>query len=213
MATVSDPLTDTNGTALSAHAFPGGYSWTQDLATSGDITINSNRINTIASSGGAVFYSATAIPSSADYTVRAVLDWSPGGSTQFVDLIGRESHVGVGDRYYARFNPAVPRWELTKSVSGTDTVIGTWNTGGATPTTVELVMSGTTISFKADGTTQISVTDSAVSAIGRGGLGYPSSAASSTAIPQITTFEMDATSFSGAASSANFHLMRRRNRR
>jgi hypothetical protein len=189
MSTISDPFTDADGTALSAHAFPGGFSWVKDPISTGELSINTNRVYPSGALHTKAFYAASPTPASADYTVRAVLDTSGGGS-DFLDVMGRMQGGSSDNCYFVRRNNLSGNWDLFKRVGGVETQL-TSDSAAAT-STVELVMSGTSISFKTDGVTIDGVTDSDLPSTGLGGFGYPFSQTDTTDdIPFVTTFEMD----------------------
>lgn len=163
---VTDNFTDTNSTALSSHTSDSAHTWTQN--NGGTMIIYNNRCESSQSTSQGFYYSSY-VPSSADYTVSA--DVMAAGSGVPVFVAGRCSTSAV-TMYGCRWNGSTT-WELTKWVSGTRTVIGSY--AGDTPVdtlrSVELIMSGTTISFKIGGVERISVTDSSISAAGRPGIG------------------------------------------
>jgi len=200
VSTVSDPFTDTPGTLLDAHAFPGGFAWTKTFSsnTNDNISIESGSrafFDTASTDGEGAYYAPNAYPQAADYTVRVVLVWTgfPGG--QYVDIIARDDGTGgPNNRYYARYNFDADEWELWKHAAGTDTKLTNSSAGMAgAATTYEFFLAGTSLTLKGDGSTIISSTDGDVTGAGRMGLAIPKGHNSTSATPLIDTFEADCT--------------------
>ena len=207
--TISDPFTDTTGTLLSAHVFPGGYRWVQDIVLGGpaDLAINSNHVYCTGPANAVVYYHCTAFPTSADVTVRGVFVAPPGGTSQYVDLVARGQGGNViGNRYYARWDVAASAWRIRKGIGGSDFTLGTSpdNTLG---TTVNFVVHGSSLSLIVDGVTKISVTDTDIAVAGAIGLSIPlASGSGASSIPLFDTFEADCAGFTGAGGSGSLAM-------
>jgi hypothetical protein len=110
-------------------------------------------------------------PGSADYQVQGDY-WFSGTKALGLSLVGRLD-TAADTFYWARHNPSTNNWELIKRVAAANTTLGTFNdTGFTTGVTraIKLEMIGTAIKVYVDGTQRISVTDSAISAAGKGGV-------------------------------------------
>ena len=180
-AIAGDEFTDTAGTVLSSHTGAVGATWT---AVSGQprtaVITAAGRQRRETSGTGAAQYYASATPSSADYLVESDVYVASLLATDAIGVVGRQDISGTGQTYYlARYVRDTGRWELHKVVAGTSTLIGSGGSGTGYYTQaltvgssyrLTLRMSGTTISMLIDGVTRLTATDSAISAIGRGGV-------------------------------------------
>lgn len=148
---------------LSAHLSNCGQAWTSYDSISGDtgsISISNNTVSP--GSTGAKYYLALT-PSSANYT--ASLTVNVGAGSAVGQVLGRAS-TSAYTCYDVVFIDGTGV-QLYKVISGTATQLGSTYSGITTGThTIALNMNGTTISAVVDGTTQISVTDSSISAAG-----------------------------------------------
>ena len=166
MTVYTDSFTDTNGTLLNAHTSDSGPGWTLASADNNG-AIQSNALLANGTANPTVYlYNST--PPTADYSVQAVLlIQSDSGS----GVIGRADAIGT-TYYQARYFKSLNQWQLFSTVAGASTTLGTYSetvTAGTTRT-VKLTMAGTTITLLVDGVSQISVTNSAITAAGKAGL-------------------------------------------
>jgi hypothetical protein len=113
-------------------------------------------------------------PSSADYTVS--ITCTPVTSTGSTAIFARASNAANTSYEVTMSAGAAAGVVLYKTVAGTSTPIGTsyggpairpWNVG--TAHTFSLQVNGTTITASVDGTARVTITDSAISAVGQSG--------------------------------------------
>lgn len=167
---LNDTWTDADGTSPAAHVGELCAAWTKIFGT-GSALISSNRLR---QGSGNSYWRSSAIPSSADYSVSAVLHYKS-AVAGLAGVIGRMTHAAgafdpdYGNGYYAMWSGYLTGWTLYKRINGTYTQLG--STSSATLTantdyTIELVMSGTSIEVFVDGVSKISVTDSTITAAG-----------------------------------------------
>lgn len=171
-AFLSDSFTDTAGTSLISHTPEAGGPWTMLAGSNTDFQIDNTAARLYCPSQSNPSMAVGASPPSADYSV-------------FVNLQNFDNLTGAGivaraslssglNGYLMRLANDFPgtRWQLFKYVSGTRTSLGTGTVGnlaGGTMT-MELIVSGTTITGKINGSSVISVTDTSISAIGAPGV-------------------------------------------
>jgi hypothetical protein len=164
---VSDTFTGTNGTLLNAHVGELGATWTKHgFYGAGSYTINANRIYLTAANAG---YYSSAIPTSPDYDVEAIIHCFSNnvGSIQFS---GRMSTTR--DTMYLVV-VTTGQIQLYSFVEAAGTSLGVFNNTfvAGNDYTVRLRMVGSSISVKLNGTTVIGpVTDTAITAAGRVGV-------------------------------------------
>jgi hypothetical protein len=170
-ATLTDNFTGTNGTLLSAHTSDSGNTWAQTFTTDWLQTAQLNGSGGVvpsASDNNIAGYISNWTPPSADYTVQATCTVS---GTDVCGVLGR-AVAGSEPNDYVAFFIAGTGVGLYKHVANSPTQLGTTYsgvTGGSH--VITLVMVGTTISVKVDGTTQITATDSTYSSAGQAGIG------------------------------------------
>lgn len=169
MAFLTDSFTDTAATTLASHTGETGATWTAHGSTVGTAVItDANRLRVSTSTNVPLYY-ASGTPASADYYVEGSFKFlSDNGSTS-IGVAGRIV-TGANTLYLAAMSPSTV--VLGKLVAGSYTELGSY---AITPTagdvvTVRLTMTGTALSVQVNGTTRISVTDSAISAAGRAGI-------------------------------------------
>lgn len=167
MAFVSDTFTDTDGTQLGDHTGETGATWTSHPAGAYSVhaKIDANRVH---SNSALRCYYASGTPASADYDVEAIVRRVTASGN--IGIVGRLD-TSANTMYLAMWT-AGGQWQLYKIVAGTSTQLGSSyndNPANGTDRTVKLEMRGTAIKVYVDGTEQISVTDSAISAAGRAG--------------------------------------------
>ena len=164
---------------LAAHVNNCGQSWITYSASTftGTINVASNTATGTGTGSTEGAYLAQFTPSSADYTVSG--NCTPGPAGANCKIYGRAN--SSANTYYIAIFIGGTGVQLYKSVAGTLTQIGSTYSGVTSGThLISLGMSGTTITAKVDGTTQITVTDSAISAAGNAGLGLSASSSSVT---------------------------------
>lgn len=180
-----ETFTGTPGTAITSITPTIGGTWTVSP------TFSPASPNAIDAAGTAIYaptasgvYYNTAVPPGADYYVEAVFVCRSVISTDAIRITGRADSA-VNTCYMCGYAPVSGGvWVLYKVIAGTATQIGAnfadpTFTAGQTRT-VRLTMTGTTISMSINGTVQVSVTDSAVTAKGFAGVRQTGSAQTST---------------------------------
>ena len=165
-ASVEDTFTDTDSTALASHTSDSEHTWTRNGG--GTIIVHTNHAESSQSTSAGLYYSSF-VPTDADYAVT--LDTVTAGTGVATFVAGRCSTSAV-TMYGCRWN-GTDTWELTRWVSGTRTVIGTYigDSPVGSTRTVTLSMVGSTIAVSIGGVSRISVTDTGISTAGRPGIG------------------------------------------
>lgn len=168
--TSSDTFTGAAGATLQSRTGELGAAWTKHAASSTDAQLTS--AGRLRKSGAGTFgalYSASAVPSGADYTVEADVHLASALANDMAGVVGRLD----GSSYYiARYEATPQKWVLYGVVNGA----WTWLGESAQPLTagtsyrLSLAMSGTSIRVLVNGVQQISVVNAAISASGRGGV-------------------------------------------
>jgi len=145
-----------------------GTSWTRVIQNSG-ATIQCSGIGDLdlVSSGTSrgVLYTANATYPSANYTLAVTMVGSP-SSDDYQWLVAR--YQDTSNYYACRFT--VGATAIHKVVAGSASSLGT-GSGIADGSTVECKINGTAIDLLDDSSAAVSVTDSDISAAGKGGLG------------------------------------------
>ena len=157
----SDTFTDTDGVLLSAH---GG--WTKD-ATTGDLKILSNKVTPSATTGTVGVYTANTAPESNSCTVRADIT-AASGVRGFVygQCTGREADFC---RFYTNL---LTNFTIQVVIANVLTSSGVWGTpvnGTTYGLKLELV-GGVSQKGYVDGVLRISLADSQLTAVGKGGI-------------------------------------------
>lgn len=169
-AFLSDTMTGTNGTALTAHSPETGGAWSAQsgYTPSPENTIQANRM--LAGSGVGVYRNA-AVPASADYYVECVLDWVSTLTADNIGVTGRAS-AAANTFYFARWSQSAGGFQLFKCVAGTNTQLGTTYVAAfaSGSRAIRLTMTGSTIAMSVDGVERVSVTDTAITAAGFAGV-------------------------------------------
>jgi len=186
---VNDTFSDTNGTALSAHAGETGASWTLLSAPSGSpaLQIQGNKLQQVGTATVFALYRASGTPASSDYgclinmVVSAALpascSWGPGVRFASAAVTG----------YFALYDPNGSAWQIYRANAGAfETVGGTYSQALSVATyAVKLSAEGTgatvTLALNIDGTDRLVVTDTSASRItstGFAGFWWSQSAAS-----------------------------------
>lgn len=164
---LSDTFTDTTGTALTAHTGDAGAVW---LLQNGYAPASPNLINSsgrVYSQVASAAYQAGGLgqpTTGADYYVEADLFFASSVVNDTVAVCGRMANAS-DTLYSARYSVPAGGWMLHKFVAASATQLGSTVTlsfpTGLTKT-LRLTMIGTTITLSVDGTSTISVTDSAI---------------------------------------------------
>lgn len=174
---VYDTFTGTSNTILSSHVGEVGATWVLSVANaSGDLRIsNANRCRANVAGAAASLFYASGVSRTADYSVTSAMYTVSTPVSGFAGVAGRVV-IASGDCYFAIYNFGTGNWELWKSISGTGTQLGSGfsqSLSVGVSYTLRLAMFGATISLLVDGVSRVSVTDSALSAVGRvGAIGY-----------------------------------------
>lgn len=187
-----DGFVDTDATDLASHTPSIGTSWALASIASSHAAINGPApgIRPVLAGGNAI-YNISAAPPSADYTVQADL--------AFVTVTASD-RAGV----YARFNSGTNTYYraiftvgtglvLIKVVSGVSTQLGSTYSGYSPSVndvrTLQLIVSGTTLSVTLGGVTVIGpVTDSAIASVGSAALIMTAATASDSSGVQLRNF-------------------------
>ena len=170
----ADAFTDSTGTVLTSHTGELGATWTEHpgQATTGVVS-SEDRLRRNAS-GGALYYTSVT-PSSANYLVEADIHVKSILANDVAGVVGRfdtASAGGAGTNYLVRYDVASGSWQLRKNTAAGGTALGSYAqtlTAGQTYR-VGLQMSGSTIKMFVDGVERASVTDTEITAAGRGGV-------------------------------------------
>lgn len=162
----SDDFTGTNGAMIGGRTPVVGGTWTVHPSSPGgsNMQINANTALVYISSQPIIYVNTAA--ATANYSVKCKVyssSWSGGP-------VGRLSSSGI-NCYLVAYNGGANAWQLYAYVAGTPTMLGQFvGDNPTTPRTIELIMSGSTISVKIENTTRISVTDTSVTAAGYAGI-------------------------------------------
>ncbi len=170
---LSDSMTDTEDTLLSAHTGETGATWTRHPVQAMTAEVAANRVRSSSTTASRCIYYASGAPANADYDVEAV-----------VYIASTASEVGVAGRmdtaaetyYYFAARPNPGDYRLAKSVSGTVTTLGslvvnTFTAGESV--TIRLEMRGDQISGYVDGTRVVGpITDTTLTAAGKTGVRF-----------------------------------------
>ena len=200
---ITDSFTDVSGTNLSAHVGELGATWAKNVAGStGDVKISSGgSIYHAVGINGSFYYASGA--SGADYQVIATVAQLSAAPTGIADVLARCSTV-ADTRYGARYSSVAPTgWSLYKTVNGVAAALGAaFNETIAVGSmrSVILEVSGTSITLYVDGTSRISVADSAIALAGRAGIsiatvaGAKADGTNGLALDSFTVKDLDSTS-------------------
>jgi hypothetical protein len=139
---------------------PGG-NWTEQ--GSADYDIVSNRLRSVAGSAGEYCFNTSAI-GSANYECEADIYYPSGMSNGGPGVVGRATSTSNFYLLLKTFNDN--EFQLGKIVSGTYTVLSTFNVTVGETAKIKLSMNGTTIKAYVGDVEQASVTDSALSSEG-----------------------------------------------
>jgi hypothetical protein len=151
-----------------------GASWTKWSADSSaaELTFgNALRRNAV----GGVTYLASGVPTNADYQVSADVLVRSVVSLDSAGVVGRVNTsvtTGQGTRYVARYNVATTSWQLIRYLNNSQLTLGSSSQAVSAGQSfrLSLDMRGTSIRLLVDGVPRVTVTDSAISSAGRGGV-------------------------------------------
>lgn len=171
---VNDTFTDTAGTALASHTGETGATWTVHPSYASGAVITTSPANKVKfGSGNNAGYYASGTPGSADYTVKATYTIGSGGidtgGNAYFGVTGRMS-TSADTYYWGAWYAGT--WYITKVLSGSLTFLNTTSSGTLTAGNtydLELVMSGTGLTLKVNGSTVLTATDSDISSAGKSG--------------------------------------------
>ncbi len=161
---ILDSFTDTNGTALASHAIAPtnlpGASWS---VLAGSFNIQSNRANSAnTTTGYAVFDSGVA-----DCTISCVIN----GAATPIGIYVLFRVTDASNFWFAYVAPG-GNWILFKKVAGSNTNVASGTAPGTGDHTVNVTLSGNSISINWDGTNTLSTTDSFNATATKHGIGY-----------------------------------------
>jgi hypothetical protein len=164
-------MTDSAWQPLTAHSpETGGPIVSHPTAGGQFYIVNGRAVCRAAPAGkGVMYYSGT--PASADYSVQA--DLRIFDATGAAGIVGRCS-TSASTFYYAYVTNNNGELVLAKMVGGAITSLDTFNSPGffaaGSTYSIRLTMAGTSIKAFVDGVERCSVTDSGITAVGRGGI-------------------------------------------
>lgn len=181
-----DSFTDTAGTLLQNHRGDSDSTWTKySFASAGSGVISGANRARPAANTRTVYYSS-AVPPTGEYDLLA--DLTVVSNTGYAGLVGRLD-TATDSYYYVIYNKGTSRWELTKRVNGTNTVLGYFpealTVGGEYKVKFQIRDAAKTLFVQNPGANdyiqRISSTDNTLIAAGRVGLTFnPNVAASDT---------------------------------
>lgn len=159
---VVDTFTDAAGTTLASHSPDIGGAWSKHAGSgSANASIDSTgaRLQSDSTASSAPSYQNATPPPSADYTVRAgIVRVAAAAATQAAGVMARAVD-GANTYYLAEYdnNNGAGRWRLRRVVAGAVTTLGS---ASATLTqdqvySLELIVSGSSLTLKVDGATVI----------------------------------------------------------
>ncbi len=160
-------MTDTNGVVLTSHTGESGAApWTRHASYSGDGVITTNRLR-LNDAGTASVHYASASPPSVDYEVQA--DYHCVATTN--DGTGLCARINTAADTYYFLHRGSTSWDIFKNVAASYTDLGTYANAASAGVSQNgrLTLIGTSLQAYIDGTLQISVTDSAITAAGQFG--------------------------------------------
>ena len=167
-AFVSDLMTGSDGTDLTAHTGEIGATWSKVTGVTGVIKLTSNRCK--GDSGGVSLYYASGDPTSAEYDVEA--DIYVISSTDYPGIGGRVS-TSAETGYFVWHDPS-NEWHLVQMISGTQTDLGSYSQALVSGTTyhVKLEIRDATKKVFIDGVERISSSDNTITAAGKAAIRY-----------------------------------------
>ncbi len=189
----NDTLTDSDGTLLHNHTGERGATWTK---YPGYASFNTTITGNLAHSNGSdsPTYYASGVPQSANYYLQVTVYLASTVADDAFFMYGRMDTAVSPNQdqyYYGAYSMITGVWSINKGVSGTYTELGTYAETLVDTTSyfVALEMIGTAIKLYVN-VERISVTDSSITAAGRGGFS-PGNQSTSTAGLQILDYFAD----------------------
>ena len=178
-------------TDLSGQTDSLGNTWSAYIIGNGLLENGSNAIFEANGANGMVSNSGT--PPSADYTVQC--NTTAGSvASDSAGVMARVSSAGGGNGYLSLINQNSGAAQLYKLVSGSFTQLGAdFSIASATQTAVQCQVTGTTIKLNINGVTEITQTDSAISATGLSGVLCNGGGSTSTLLSSFSAFGSAAT--------------------
>ncbi len=182
----SDTFTEASTINLGSHTSDSGHSWSGTDTTNSTLQVNAtdDAAQTIGTTTNN-FAVLNATPASADYHVECTGKTGATGSSDRFGVVARWD-VASSNGYMLRVL-GTGVLSLNSVTGGSTTELGTYTIpsfSAATNYTIRLTVSGTTIEGSVAGVTQISVTNSAYSSVGKPGITLRSNGNS----PRITSF-------------------------
>jgi hypothetical protein len=164
---VQDTMTGTDATLLQSHTVEIGGPCTKHTSSVNDGAIQTNRARGNAST---VIYYYPANPPSADYTVKGVLQPITDNNSAAAGPAGRID-TAANTMLVGRYNTNGDQWEIQQVASGTSTILGTPFVAALVAGDIaELVLAGSNVSLKVNGTLRVGPTATTVVAAGKAGL-------------------------------------------
>jgi hypothetical protein len=168
---LEEHFTGTDGITLQSHTADSGHTWTKHTTATVDVTFRFSR-GYIASSGNGLYFSS-AVPSSAEYAVEAVLESEGTNATATGGPSGRMDTVAQ-THYHARWSFVTGLWELYKFTAGTAVLLDSSAlmpfTGA--PRFVRLELKDAAKKLFVDGVQLCTSADNTITAVGRPGLRF-----------------------------------------
>lgn len=164
-----DTFTGANGTLLENHVADSGAIWTRHASSTDSAELDTNRVRGSVGTGPALYYAST-VPTSADYTVKAVVYCA--SNTGALAFTGRFD-VATGFHYlmifYSGFGWCIGR-DVGSGIEFLDDFAGPTSLTVGASYTAELVMVGDRIAGYVDGSPLVSATDSMIVDAGAAGV-------------------------------------------
>lgn len=164
----SDSFTGTSQALITSRAGEVGATWTRFAGTGNAKISSANRA--FRDGANASLYYASAVPSTADYSVEADLVVVSDLAGDSIGVLGRVDPAAI-TFYRASWERSDNTWNIWKSVNGAFSYLG-GAPGTMTPGQtyrLRLDMAGTAIKLFVNGTQTVSVVDASITAAGRGG--------------------------------------------
>ena len=191
--TSADSMTGTAGATLQSRNGETAAAWTKYAVSDSDAVLTpAGRVRKTGTSMGAVYF-ASAVPSSANYTVEADVYVASNLANDVAGVLGRVDAPN-GNGYYVRYEQDNQRWVLYRVVNTNLTMLGQSGIQALTAGTtyrLALDLTGTSIRALVDGVQVISATDGAITAVGRAGIALGFDDSSLTTVTDSTGMQLD----------------------
>ena len=189
-----DAMAGTAGATLQSRTGEVGTTWTKHALSNADAVLtDAGRIRKNGTATWQSLYFTSPQPATPNYTVEADVYVRSNLADDMVGVIGRVDTSNANGTYYlARYEQPAQKWMLYKRVNGSWDWLGESAQSLTALSTyrLALTMSGSTIRVLVDGVEKISVTDSGISAAGRGGVSFGFGAAATT-VTNTVGFHLD----------------------